>query len=80
MRCGFNPWVGKIPWRQKWQPTLVFFLGKFHGQRAWWGHRESNMTEPIYINVPCGGESGKRHEIHCHVKHKRILPYYMYIF
>ena len=20
-RCGFNPWVGKIPWRRKWQPT-----------------------------------------------------------
>ena len=55
-------------------------LGKFHGQRAWWGHRESNTTEPIYINVPCGGESSKRHEIHCHVKYKRILLYYLYIF
>ena len=20
-RLGFNPWVGKIPWRKKWQPT-----------------------------------------------------------
>jgi len=20
-RCGFNPWVGKIPWRRKWQPS-----------------------------------------------------------
>ena len=20
-RCGFNPWVRKIPWRRKWQPT-----------------------------------------------------------
>ena len=19
-RCGFDPWVGKIPWRRKWQP------------------------------------------------------------
>ena len=27
MRCkrrGFNPPVGKIPWRKTWQPTLVF--------------------------------------------------------
>ena len=20
-RCGFNPWVGKIPWRRAWQPA-----------------------------------------------------------
>ena len=20
-RCRFNPWVGKIPWKRKWQPT-----------------------------------------------------------
>ena len=33
-RCSFNLWVGKIPWRRKWQPTPVFLLGKFHGQRS----------------------------------------------
>ena len=27
-------WVGKIPWRRKWQPTPVFLLGKSHGQRS----------------------------------------------
>ena len=26
-RCRFDPWVGKIPWRKKWQPTPVFLLG-----------------------------------------------------
>jgi len=26
-RCGFDPWPWKIPWRQKWQPILVFLLG-----------------------------------------------------
>ena len=30
-RPGFNSWVGKIPWRRKWQPTPVLLLGKFHG-------------------------------------------------
>ena len=25
-RYGFDPWVGKIPWRRKWQPTPVFLL------------------------------------------------------
>ena len=27
-RPGFNSWVGKIPWRRKWQPTLVFLPGE----------------------------------------------------
>ena len=31
---GFDPWVGKIPWRRKWQPDPVFLPGKFHGQRS----------------------------------------------
>ena len=30
-RGRFNPWVGKIPWRRKWQPTPLFLLGKSHG-------------------------------------------------
>ena len=25
---GFDPWVGKIPWRKAWQPTSVFLLGQ----------------------------------------------------
>ena len=33
-RLGFDLWVGKIPWRRKWQPTLVLFPGKCHGQRS----------------------------------------------
>ena len=28
-RCGFNPWVGKIPWRRKWQPTPLFLPREF---------------------------------------------------
>jgi hypothetical protein len=32
-RCGFDPWVGKIPWRREWQPTPVFLPGEFHAQR-----------------------------------------------
>ena len=29
-----SSWVGKIPWRRKWQPTPVFLPGKSHGQRS----------------------------------------------
>ena len=49
-RLGFNPWVGEIPWRRKWQPTPVFLLGESHGQRSLagyspWDCKESDMTE-----------------------------------
>ena len=30
----FNPSVGKVPWRRKWQPNPVFLPGEFHGQRS----------------------------------------------
>ena len=33
-RGGFDPWVRKIPWRRKWQPTPVFSPEKSHGQRS----------------------------------------------
>ena len=34
-RPGFNPWVGKIPWRRKWQSTPVFFLENPMDRGAW---------------------------------------------
>ena len=37
-RHGFDPWVGKILWRRKWQPALVFLPRKFHGQRSLLGY------------------------------------------
>ena len=35
-RHGFDPWVVKIPWRRKWQPTPVFLPGKSMDRGAWW--------------------------------------------
>ena len=47
-RCGFNPWVRKIPWRRKWQPTPVFLLENPMDRGAWratvCGVTESDMT------------------------------------
>ena len=37
-RHGFDPWVGKIPWRRKWQPTPIFLPGKSHRQRSLVGY------------------------------------------
>ena len=37
-RHGFYPWVKKMPWRRKWQPTPIFLPGKYHGQRSLVGY------------------------------------------
>ena len=55
-RCGFDPWVGKIPWSRKWQPTLVFLPGKSRGPRGLigyspWGHRGSDTTERLSTHI-----------------------------
>ena len=34
----FDPWVGKIPWRREWLPTMVFLPGEFHGHRSLEGY------------------------------------------
>ena len=44
-RPGFDPWVGKIPWRRKRQPTPVFWPGEFCGLYSPWGSKESDMSE-----------------------------------
>ena len=44
-RPGFNPWVGKIPWRRERLPNPVFSPGDFHGLYSPWGHKESDTTE-----------------------------------
>ena len=33
-----KPWVGKIPWRNEWQPTPTFLPGKSHRQRSLAGY------------------------------------------
>ena len=47
MRHGFDPWIGKIPWKRKWQPTPVFLPGESHRQRSYspWGLKKSHTTE-----------------------------------
>ena len=51
-RYGFDPWVRKIPWGRRWQPTPVFLPGKFHAERSLvaigyspQGHKESDTIE-----------------------------------
>ena len=64
MRCGFNPWVRKIPWRRAWQPTPIFWppdgktdslektlmLGKTEGRRRR-GHQRTRWSDDITNSV-----------------------------
>ena len=46
-RFGFNPWVGKMPWRRKWQPILAQKIPGTEepGGYSPWGWKELDMTK-----------------------------------
>ena len=53
---GFDPWVGKILWRRKWQPTPVLLPRKSHGWRTLvgyspWGGKQSETTERLHFHA-----------------------------
>ena len=55
-RPGFNPWLGKIPWRRERLPTPVFLTREFHGQRSLAGyhlcdHKESGHDWPTFTSL-----------------------------
>ena len=56
---GVDPWVGKIPWRRTWQPTLVFLPQESHGQGSLvgysaWSHKEWDTTEQPTLSLWVG--------------------------
>ena len=51
-RHKFDPWVAKIPWWRKWQPTPGFLPGKSHGQRRLASY--SLMGFLWILNLFCG--------------------------
>ena len=72
-RTGFNPWVGKIPWRREWQPTPLFLLEQFHGQRSLAdpsprGCKESDTTEQLTLTLSLPSRKAQYSEI-CMLSH-----------
>ena len=53
-RHGFIPWVGKIPWRRKWQPTPVFLPGKSHRQRNLAGYSSVRLLSCVRLFATSG--------------------------
>ena len=69
-------WIGKIPWRRKWQPTPVFLSGKSHGWRSLvsyspWGRKELDMIERLLFSffLRWRDNSGLSYWVQCNHKH-----------
>ena len=45
VRPGFDPWIGKIPWKRERLPTPVFWAGEFNALYSPWGCKELGTTE-----------------------------------
>ena len=62
-RPGFDPWVGKIPWRRAWQPTPVFLPGESCGQKSLagcrpWAHKSQTWLSDFHftsLHLPWSG-------------------------
>ena len=62
MRCRFDPWVGKIPWKKKWQPTPVFLLENPMDRGACWATVRGVAWSRTRLSVsgPTGAGGGGR--------------------
>ena len=66
---GFDPWLGKIPWRRDRLPTPVFWPGEFHGLYNPWGRKDKTRLSDFHFTqedpkaqgdeVACPGSHGK---------------------
>ena len=58
LRCGFDTWVRKIPWREQWQTTPVFLTRQLHGQKSLASYspcpKELDTTELLMHNASVG--------------------------
>ena len=62
-RHGFDPWVGRIPWNRKWQPTPVILPGKYHAQRS--------------LEATVHGVKKVRHDLAAEHAHTHATPGYL---
>ena len=78
-RHGFNLWVGRSPWRRKWQPIPVSLPGKSHAQRSLtdyslWGRKESDTTKRPGTSTRCYVRPDVNYST------RKILIYFIHLF
>ena len=54
MGLGFSPWVGKIPWRRKWQSALVFLPENSMDREAWQATVHGVSKNQIQLSTHAG--------------------------
>ena len=75
-RPGFDPWVGKIPWRRERLPTPVFWPREFHGLYSPRGRKESDTAERLSLSLSPRRLSGKESACHCRrLQRQRFDPW-----
>ena len=74
-RPGFDPWVGKVLWRRKWQSTPVLLPGKSHGWRSMVGYKSMGSKR---VGHDRATSLGLEHALALLTLHKIIE--YMYFF
>ena len=65
-RCGFDPWIGKIPWSRKWQPLLYSCQKNPMDRGAWWTivHGVSNNWTRLSVHTHV---SARTHPLNTHM-------------
>ena len=78
-RLEFNPWVGKITWRRKWQATPVFLLGKSPGQKSPKGYSPWSCKRVSHDSMHTSTHSTSifRFLRHCHTVSTVAAPIYI---
>ena len=56
-RRGFDPWVGKIPWKKKWQPTPVFLPEKIPWTEGDWRTRFHGVAKSHSVMTATGSHT-----------------------
>ena len=82
LRCEFDPWVGKISCKRKWQPPPVFLPGKSCGQRSLagygpWGHKRvrHDLVTKQQQNLICQMRKPRHREVKSLVEGFRSGPW-----
>ena len=61
----FDPWVGKIPWKRKWQSTPVFLTGESHEQKSLVGYSSWGCKELELLTRTCTHTHTHTHGLNC---------------
>ena len=87
-RCSFDPWVRKILWSRKWQPTSSFLPRKSNGQKSliaivhgveknWTRLRDSTTNKKLCFYVTLGvGESKHGFNLHSLISHSYFFFFF----